>query len=599
MTLHAFGRRLTVVLGLVLIGSGVALADASAVIKQAPPLPPPTGDVVYVSTVSSLQYQITAAPPGRTIMVQPGNYYTTKNLAPGPGVTIRGATGNRDDVTLWGAGMHNSSNRRHVFWLRYSDITIADLTIRDAYYHGIQIAAEYQTDRIHLYNLKILDCGERFIKGSTNHNPNYSPDDVVIEYCWLEQIQDFIARWDNSVDPQNYIGGIDAMWCNRWIIRDCVFKNIRGLTGGARGGIFIWNSCKDSVVERNLFIGCDRSLAIGNPSIASGLTYHMDGGIVRNNLIVRGASIGLELCMTVDTKVYNNTIYSDNAGYNRTLHIYGSTTSNLQLYDNIIRGLIHWNGTGPWPTTGSIIGSTPTASWFVEPLVGDLRLTDNATLAIGQGQILAEVTDDYFAAPRDAMPDIGAHESDSQPNGPQVVSFDPPLAEVNHLKTDYDLITIGFDRDVTINESMVSVVGVNTGPNTGYMFLYDPNTRVLTLAWVAPLPDDTYVVTISDAVSAGGLGLDGEQDMYNPSLPSGDGAPGGDFVGLVHKLVGDINQDRSVNVIDLLQLAGSFATTTGDPNYDAAADLNADGSINVIDLLILANAWTKTIPVGP
>ncbi len=595
MTLHAFGRRLAVVLGLVLIGSGVALADASDVIKQAPPLPPPTGDVVYVSNVSNLEYQLFTAPPGRTIMVQPGTYYITKTLGfANAGITVRGATGNRDDVIIQGWGMNNSSQQRNIFWITKSDITIADLTIRDAYYHGIQIAAEYQTDRIHLYNLKIIDCGERFIKGSTNNNPSYSPDDVVIEYCWLEQIQELANHND-----LNYIGGIDAMWCNRWIIRDCVFKNIRGVSGGGRGGIFLWQNCKDTVVERNLAIGCDRGIAIGNPSGPAVGTYHMDGGILRNNFIVRGDGIALEICKTRNLKVYNNTIYSDNAAYGRTLHVYGSVTSGLQLYDNIIRGLIHWNGTGPWPTTGSIIGSTPTASWFVEPLVGDLRLTDNATLAIGQGQILAEVTDDYFAAPRDAMPDIGAHESDSQPNGPQVVSFDPPLAEVNHLKTDYDLITIGFDRDVAISESMVSVVGVNTGPNTGYMFLYDPNTRVLTLAWVTPLPDDTYVVTVSDAASAGGLGLDGEQDMYNPSLPSGDGAPGGDFVGLVHKLVGDINQDRSVNVIDLLQLAGSFATTTGDPNYDAAADLNADGLINVIDLLILANAWTKTIPVGP
>ncbi len=392
-----------------LMSTSAVWADQSAVIKQAPPLPPPTGTVVSVSNTSQLEYQIATATAGTTIMVNPGTYYTTKNLAPNAGVTIRGATGNRDDVVLVGAGMNNADAQRHVFWLRYSDITIADLTIRDAFFHGIQIAAEYLTDRIHLYNLKILDCGERFIKGSTNNNVAYTPDDVVIEYCWLEQITPLANHSD-----LNYIGGIDAMWCNRWIVRDNVMKNIRGATGGGRGGIFLWNNCQNTTVERNLVIGCDRGIAIGNPSGPGVGIYHMTNGLVRNNFIVRGAGIAMELCYTNNLKVYNNTIYSSDASYFRTLHVSSSVTTGLEFYSNILRGLAFWSGGAVenthGTTTGSIIGSTPLASWFVEPLVGDLRLTSAATAAINTASVFPEVTNDYLAGPRPSQPDKGASE---------------------------------------------------------------------------------------------------------------------------------------------------------------------------------------------
>ena len=58
-------------------------------------------------------------------------------------------------------------------------------------------------------------------------------------------------------------------------------------------------------------------------------------------------------------------------------------------------------------------------------------------------------------------------------------------------------------------------------------------------------------------------------------------------------LVGDINGDGHVDVVDLLILAGSWATQTGQPGFDPACDLNSDGSVDVIDLLILADDWGK------
>ena len=62
-----------------------------------------------------------------------------------------------------------------------------------------------------------------------------------------------------------------------------------------------------------------------------------------------------------------------------------------------------------------------------------------------------------------------------------------------------------------------------------------PATATITLTFFEPLPDDRFTLTLSDhLVDDVGNALDGEsnasQPLENPSFPSGDGQPGGDFV---------------------------------------------------------------------
>ena len=56
-------------------------------------------------------------------------------------------------------------------------------------------------------------------------------------------------------------------------------------------------------------------------------------------------------------------------------------------------------------------------------------------------------------------------------------------------------------------------------------------------------------------------------------------------------VIGDINGDSHVDMVDLLALADAWASVTGDGNYDVACDLNPDGSVDVVDLLTLAGNW--------
>jgi hypothetical protein len=198
------------------------------------------------------------------------------------------------------------------------------------------------------------------------------------------------------------------------------------------------------------------------------------------------------------------------------------------------------------------------------------------------------------ARPVDSHIDIGAYEYVPPP--PRVVAVTPALGHVSYKDIPLTSVSITFDKDVSISAGMVSVSGVNTGANTAFTFSYNSLVRVATLQWPTGLADDTYLVTVSDAVTAGGVALDGEIDKLNPSLPSGNGTAGGSFSCLVYRLVADVNENRSVDAVDLLTMVETFGLVTGDPGFDGTCDLNDDGSVDVVDLLTLVFNFGEVIP---
>ena len=139
---------------------------------------------------------------------------------------------------------------------------------------------------------------------------------------------------------------------------------------------------------------------------------------------------------------------------------------------------------------------------------------------------------------------------------------------------------------------------MNTGAHNNFTFSYNGTTRTATLQWAAGLPNDTHRVTVSDAVTAGGVALDGEMSASTPTLPSGNGTAGGAFTVYVYRLVGDIDETKSVDAADMLLLAGSWGKSNGQPGYDSRCDLNANNVVDVSDLLLVAGSWGTSIPAG-
>ncbi len=56
-------------------------------------------------------------------------------------------------------------------------------------------------------------------------------------------------------------------------------------------------------------------------------------------------------------------------------------------------------------------------------------------------------------------------------------------------------------------------------------------------------------------------------------------------------LYGDLNEDLSVNMADVIILAKTFNCVKGDRKYIEANDLNTDGSINMADVVIIAKVF--------
>jgi len=59
-------------------------------------------------------------------------------------------------------------------------------------------------------------------------------------------------------------------------------------------------------------------------------------------------------------------------------------------------------------------------------------------------------------------------------------------------------------------------------------------------------------------------------------------------------LLGDLNDDGTVNILDVIVLAGSFGSEPDDPNWNPDADLNDDGIINIFDAILIAGNFGKT-----
>ncbi len=90
--------------------------------------------------------------------------------------------------------------------------------------------------------------------------------------------------------------------------------------------------------------------------------------------------------------------------------------------------------------------------------------------------------------------------------------------------------------------------------------------------------------------------------VANPTAPSNsifahDQGSGtyGPYIWVYATIMGDFNNDGSVDVIDLLTMIPSFGTMKGDPGFDPESDSNCDGSIDVIDLLNLISTFGQAL----
>lgn len=396
--------------------------------QPAPPLPPPTGTVVNVSTVSQLQAAVSNLKSNQTIMVAAGIYNLTTTLFVPQGINniaIRGATGNAGDVVLhgdatfvvnspytgtaiWGTGSGITGTLQFGIWLgNVQGVTIADMTIKNFVDDAIILNAGVQSPLIH--NVTMLDTGEQLLKANPNSNGAGVPNGIV-EYCTIG----FTTK-----APNNYTNGVDVVGGSNWVVRNNLFQNIittnplvifsvGALTGPA---VLFWQGSSNPTVVNNTFINCQREIAFGLQPPTT-ITNDNTGGIITNNMIYRSGGqhgdVPVAVWNSPNTEVAYNTILLD-GDYPNAVEYRFTTTTGVKILYNLTDSAITQRDGAVATVTGNVTsGALP--SWFVNKSVGNLHLTSSATGAIGKGQFLSEVSTDYDGQTRPSTPCVGADQ---------------------------------------------------------------------------------------------------------------------------------------------------------------------------------------------
>ena len=277
--------------------------------------PPATKSTVRVRSIDELRRALAQARPGTTVLIERGNYRLDQTIyLQTPDVVLRGATGNQADVVLHGDGMQEPQVGVAVS-IDASGITLADLTIRDVRFHGIQVRGENHVSRVMIHNVRVTDTGQQLLKGSSKGGPRTST--AIVECSTF-------AYTDHALS--NYTNGVDVLGGANWIVRDNRFLRIHGPAsqGFAAGpAILFWAHSSGTRIERNVVIDSYRGIALGLMPGGNGRVtpdgqpdLDHEGGSVLNNVVVNlqpWADEGIEANAATGVEINHNTVLTTGA----------------------------------------------------------------------------------------------------------------------------------------------------------------------------------------------------------------------------------------------------------------------------------------------
>ncbi len=305
-------------------------------IKVAPPLPAATGKIVRVDTALDIIRAIEDAEEHSTILIAKGHYMMPRDcMLMTHRVTIRGETGNRDDVILDSGMEFDDTNLKFSTRIGASaiikitqarEVCIADLTLANNPKYGILFFGDGRVNDLQIYNVKFHNIWARGLKGTgadriddkvpeghdlANHERIewVRPRNGQVRHCLF--VADTVKKNDKDGFDGDYIAGMDLMNVENFTVADCTFIGIRGKNGGGRGSVFIWHLCDNVRVENNHFYHCDKGVSLGNPSGQEKSIYHIRDSVISGNTIIGGSNKAIEVDHGNNVKVINNEIESE------------------------------------------------------------------------------------------------------------------------------------------------------------------------------------------------------------------------------------------------------------------------------------------------
>jgi hypothetical protein len=368
----------------------------------------PCQATVVVNSTSELVNAVNNANSGgdRDIRVADGYYNLDGNYLriAADDISVRSESGKRGQVILDG-----SYKTTEIFQIVASNITIAGMTLKKAYYHPVHIMAtsDHDVDHVIIRDLHIIDPGQQAIKINQDSAKSHSVINGLIENCLVE-LTDAGRQEVWTINGSCYTGGIDGHHTINLTVRD---NEIRGFwcSGGlSEHGVHLWSFSTGTVVERNLITDCDRGIGFG-----LGTSGHING-IIRNNMIWHGADhnysdVGIGLESAPGAQVYNNTIYHEHP-YPNAIEYRFTDSSGIAISNNLCNRAITSRDGATASLSSNYTGAQ--ATWFVDTAAGDLHLAYPVGDVVDHGIALNGLADDFDREPRPQGMgfDIGADE---------------------------------------------------------------------------------------------------------------------------------------------------------------------------------------------
>jgi hypothetical protein len=409
--------------------AALAIACAAPALGQpgCPPLPPPPPDAIHVfpAQAGELRAIVGGASPGTTILLHDGVYALDQGDAASrldfatPGVTLRSFSGDRDAVVLDGDWVTHE-----LVFVRASNVTIANLTVREAYDHPIHVtggAATITGTRLH--NLRVVDPGQQAIK--INASGAAYADQGTIECSSIE----LTDAGRPHVRDSCYTGGVDAHAAWGWLVRRNRISGFWCPSGLSEHGVHFWSASRDTVVEENVIVDCARGVGFGLGATGAGRSYpddpypgvgylgHVDG-VIRNNFVAAadpdllasdsGFDAGIAVEQARFVRVVHNTVVSTAAPFSSIEWRWENTQAGVT--NNLVSHFLRPRD-GAQANLAGNIQDAPT-TWFRSVAEGDLHLRTGALPPVGAGAAVGPglADGDLDLEPRTPPRDVGADE---------------------------------------------------------------------------------------------------------------------------------------------------------------------------------------------
>jgi hypothetical protein len=379
--------------------------------QNLPKLDAPAGRVVRVRSEPELQAAVRGLRSNTTILIAPGTYRLTNTLQIQGGVTnvaLRGAAADRTSVVLRGRGMSQKDfgGVPHGISVAHaSDVLLANFSVGDVWFHPITLQGQFGCKRVRMFNLRLFDAGEQFLKSNPGKD-GHGADDCTVEHCVFE-FSDTSRHW--------YTQGMSVHGVSNWVVRNNLFRNIRGPKHDPNVGpcIDFWKGSRNTLVEGNVLVDCRMGIRFGvfNTGKVKGVHDH-EGGIIRNNLIWRQPDAvlnpdgGILVWDSPGTKILHNTVILNGTYTNGAIEYRWS--DDIVVANNLTDARIWKREEASGKEANNVV--IKDYEIFKDAAAANLHLAPKASLLLHQVPVLPDCRLDSEGKKRGDSTDVGACE---------------------------------------------------------------------------------------------------------------------------------------------------------------------------------------------